>query len=172
MNFSYIKCFREVENIRAFFLTVNEKGVPVDFRYTEKIKIDKIKKFMFGSLLDKHFKTSVFIDKFLSSIDFEIDYFFVNDEGFLDNKTFENIIYIEETDEDPLEHAGSVQETSDNSYLIQPSFSGNPLKVKVKSREIIDKFSAIISDEDFQKESNDYYLYEPFIRLEKLHEVI
>ncbi|MFA5478863.1 MAG: hypothetical protein WC002_04185 [Candidatus Muiribacteriota bacterium] len=172
MNFSYVKAYREADAIRALFLTVNEKGIPVDFRYTEKIKIEKIQKFMYGNMLDKYFKSDVLLEKYSKSIDFSVDFIFTVEEAFLESATFDDIVYMQETEDEPLEKAGSYIELSPEYYLVQHSFSGNPIKMKFKEKKVLDKFINVIGENSEIKFSHEFYIFEPFYRLDKLHEVL
>ncbi|PLX18738.1 MAG: hypothetical protein C0601_03960 [Candidatus Muiribacterium halophilum] len=172
MIFTYIITQKIKENIRGIFLSVNEKGIPVDFKYTEAVEVEKYQKYIFGDTLDKYLKLNVLLDKYFKTIDFNIDYILVRDEDFLEYEDFDNVVWISGTDEEPLESAGEYREIPGDNFLVQHSFSGNPTKVRLKNTDLIKSFAEKFSQDKPHAISHHFDILEPFKRLDKVIEVI
>lgn len=170
MIFTYVLTKKNHDSIRGFFLSVNEEGVPVDYKFTEPVKVSRFQKYIFGDTLDKYLKIDVIFDKFLQTIDFEIDFAFFEDEVFLQNDLFDKSMVLYTTDESPLERSGEFEEINEEYFLLQHSFSGNPLKVKIKDKKVLEELSTVLKDDEEKGILHNFDLYEPFIRLKKISE--
>ncbi|MCK9225835.1 MAG: hypothetical protein M0R46_02605 [Candidatus Muirbacterium halophilum] len=170
MIITYALTKKRADLFRGYFLSVNEEGIPVDYKFTEDLRLSKFQKYIFGSTLDRYIKTKVFFEKFLKTIDYKIDFVVFEDEVFLENKVFENCAFVQDTDETPLSETGEFELQNDGSYLLQYSFSGSPVKVRVKEEKIIKRLSDIIKEIASQTYTHNFTILEPLERLRRVSE--
>lgn len=170
MMLTYVLSRKKGDIYRGYFLSVDEEGIPSDYKFTEDVRLSRFQKYIFGVTLEKYIKNRVFLEKFLKTVEFNIDFMFFEDEVFLENSSFENCAFISDSDEKPLGETGDYQLQTDGSYLIQHSFSGNPAKVRVRDEKIIQRLSEIIKTLGKNTHSHNFTILEPMERLKKVSE--
>ena len=170
MIITYAISKKRADLVRGYFLSVDEEGIPVDYKFTEDLRLSKFQKYIFGSTLDRYIKTRVFLEKFIKTIDYKVDFIIFDDEVFLENTVFEFCAFIQDTDEHPLGETGDFEIQNDGSYLLQYSFSGSPAKVRVKDEKIIKKLSELIIEIANHPHSHNFTILEPLERLRRVSE--
>jgi ribosomal protein S2 len=140
-------------------MTLNDKGLPINFKYTEPIKPSKIQKIIYGNNL-KSFLASEIIGKKILEGENDIDYFFIDDNEILDFiDTDKLLVYIKESYSD-MEKTEKENETFIN---ISDKKTYKLIFSKKTGEDLINKI----------KDNAEYFnLSEPFIRLKEALEFI
>ncbi|MDK2946544.1 hypothetical protein SAMN04488588_0708 [Geotoga petraea] len=140
-------------------MTLNDKGLPTNFKYTEPIKPSKIQKIIYGNNL-KSFLASEIIGKKILEGENDIDYFFIDDNEILDFiDTDKLLVYIKESYSD-MEKSEKENETFIN---ISDKKTYKLIFSKKAGEDLIGKI----------KDNAEYFnLSEPFIRLKEALEFI
>jgi hypothetical protein len=152
---AYFTIFKsENEKYSGGLLIVNEKGLPLSFKYTTPIQPGKIQKIIFGNNL-KSYLASEIIGKKLLSEEKELSFIFVDDSEIIEFvETDKNLLFLKETYNQSENHFKGTE----GAIITSPN---RGLKIQ-SSKEI--------TSEIFEKIKNfsDYFdLYEPFSRLKE-----
>ncbi|MDN5342272.1 hypothetical protein OF820_01910 [Oceanotoga sp. DSM 15011] len=149
----YFKIYKsEDEKFTGGILILNNKGLPVSFKYTEPIKPGKIQKIIYGKNLKSYLANEIIGQKVLENVE-NLEIIFINDPEIKDMiDTEKNICFINEV--------FSNNETKLNQKEAYVSISDNKsLKLQFIKEIGSDLFQEII------KISEIFDIYEPFQRL-------
>lgn len=115
-------------------LITDQKGFPVEFRYTDPIIPTKIQKVLYGKGIQKYLKVDVILDSLLKILSNNYEMIIVNDEELLsyegDIKT--SILRISPTKSPIIGEKGSFSKTKEYEYLFQTTVSQSPIRVQFK----------------------------------------
>lgn len=140
-------------------MTLNDKGLPTNFKYTEPIKPSKIQKIIYGNNL-KSFLASEIIGKKILEGENDIEYFFIDDNEILDFiDTDKMLVYIKESfiDKENVNKENEVYINIAEKKSYKLMFSKTP------GEDLVSKI----------KDNAEYFnLSEPFIRLKEALEFI
>ena len=155
--------------MRGAALASDMRGIPVDFRYTDLVKPNKLEKILYGSSLDTYLKEELMLESLLDSIEVDPQLWLCNDGDLLNPlKIIGQVkaVLISESSHAPLEAAGHIETTSEKGiFLLQASANGAPVMLEfpenVRPEEI--KQAAEILTEA----SKSMDILEPFTRVQK-----
>lgn len=110
----------------------DDKGFPVEFRYSEPIKPTSIQQVLYGNVLEKHIKVDVISESLLKSVSSPFEIMIVQDENLLEHKFSSNItvLRISQTKSPPLTNQGENIKIKDKEFLLQASLNSHPLRVQ------------------------------------------
>lgn len=112
-------------------LITDEKGFPIEFRYTEPIIPTKIQKVLYGGGIEKYIKVDVILDSLLKVLSSNYNALVVDDEVLLDYKEAKNIVKVSVAKAPSLSAKGQTQKLSDNECLLQVALSQEPMRLQL-----------------------------------------
>lgn len=112
-------------------LITDDKGFPLEFKYSDPIVPTKIQQVLYGQGLEKYIKLEVITNSLMKSISNHIDYLLVEDKDLLDYKSDSPLIVrISSTSSEALENEGEVEKIKKNEFLLQTSKSSSPVRLQ------------------------------------------
>ena len=139
--------------LRGIALVTDDRGIPVDFRYTDLVRPKKLERILYGDSWNTYFKI------WLCN-----DYDILNP---LRQLSKAKTVLLEESPHVPLDAPGSIENSAEPGvYLIQADPHGNPLRAEfpdgVRSDEVQQTAAALT---DYAQTMT---LLEPFTRIQRL----
>jgi len=110
-------------------LICDEKGFPLEFRYTEPIIPTKIQKVLYGNNLEKYLKVDVILDSLLKVLSSNFDILIVSDDILLEYKETQNILKMSSTQNPILSKEDKIQKVNTNECLIRIPLSEQPIRL-------------------------------------------
>lgn len=114
-------------------LVTDQKGFPLEFRYTEPIIPTKIQKVLYGGGIEKYIKVDVVLDSLLKVLSNNYDALVVDDEVLLGYKEAKNIVKLSIAKAPSLSAKGQIQKLSDTECLLQIALSQEPIRLQLPS---------------------------------------
>lgn len=115
-------------------MVVDERGLPLEFRYTEPIQPTKIQQVLYGSVLNRYIKTDVILETLLKSLESKPNLLVVNDDSFMMtdvlSKDFD-VVRLTETKSPPLKAPGDIEKISAYEFLLQLTSESSPIRVQL-----------------------------------------
>lgn len=115
-------------------MVVDQRGLPLEFRYTEPIQPTKIQQVLYGSVLSRYIKTEVILETLLKSLESIPQLLIVNDDNFLfkeaAGKELE-VVRLTETKAAPLKAPGNIELISTKEYLLQLTPESSPVRIQL-----------------------------------------
>ena len=155
--------------LRGIALVTDDRGIPVDFRYTDLVRPKKLERILYGDSWNTYFKQEVILESILDVIETP-NMWLCNDYDILNplrqlSKT--KTVLLEESPHVPLDAPGSIENSAEPGvYLIQADPHGNPLRAEfpdgVRSDEVQQTAAALT---DYAQTMT---LLEPFTRIQRL----
>ncbi len=114
-------------------LIVDESALPIEFRYSQPIKPNKIQSILYGKAITKFIKVETVGKSLVKEMENTPEIYIIpDDEYFILNRYFKiPFIYASYFQREPLPKQGDVIEINESEILIQTSIVREPLKVKV-----------------------------------------
>lgn len=159
----YFKMYSEREMYLGGLMVVDQRGIPVEFKYTDTIKPSKLQKVLYGAVLEKYLKEEVIIGNLVEKLEIKPEVYIVDKvENMVLNKFVgEHVILLKETPNKSLDNPGDYQLLKDNEAIYQVDESNPPIRVQFKEGKGEELFNTLNS---FSLEGN---LFEPFKRVEE-----
>jgi hypothetical protein len=112
-------------------LVTDEKGLPLEFRYTDPISPTKLQRIIYGNALNRYLIVEVIAKSLIDSITDKPDIFITDSRLILElNKLFgAPLISIQESDESPFPEIGHVSKLPNGDILMQIHPSGSPAHI-------------------------------------------
>ncbi len=154
------------------FMVVDESGIPLEFKHTEKIEPTKIQRVIYGKILDKYLKENVISKALIKEIKFPPDFIVVSEYSIIEGKDklfgFP-CVFIQKTSLQRLKESGDTQRVKEKEILFQPYQDTNPVRIVfgVVDPELQDK--VILKISELSRKSD---ILEPLERVEKALELI
>ncbi len=144
-------------------LVVDEKGIPVDFFYTDPIKPDKLQFIIYGDSLANYLKVDVMSRKLVGMPKEKPAVWFTDDDEILQgtDKLGVGIALIRSTNLPTLESVGSVKQDKEDELLVQAVELLPPLDIRFKGISAEEIASLIVGL------SKTMDILEPFSRLKE-----
>ena len=155
--------------LRGIALITDDRGIPVDFRYTDLIRPKKLERILYGDSWNTYFKQEVILESILDVIEAPQIWLCTDSEILnpLRQLSKAKTVLLEESPHVPLDAPGSIENTADPGvFLIQATPHGNPLMAEfpdgVRSDEV-QQTAALLTDY-----AQTMTLLEPFTRIQRL----
>ncbi|GHV28595.1 hypothetical protein FACS1894167_06030 [Synergistales bacterium] len=158
---------------RGAALVVDQRGIPVDFRYTEPVRPTKLERILYGGALDIYLREEVILDNLLGAVETKPSIWLVDNEDLIDpvqkiSKTM--TLAIESTSHAPLDHSGTCEPSAEEGgFLFQADNISAPLHLIVsgdgaaKIQQTTDMLTAAAADME---------IMEPFGRISRAFEAV
>ena len=155
--------------LRGIALVTDNRGIPVDFRYTDLIRPKKLERILYGDSWNTYFKQEVILESILDVIETPQIWLCTDPEILTPIRQLSKAktVLLEESPHVPLDAPGSIENTADPGVLlIQAAPHGNPLMAEfpegVRSDEV-QQTAALLTDY-----AQTMTLLEPFTRISRL----
>ncbi len=154
------------------FMIVDSSGIPLEFKYTEKIEPTKIQRIIYGKTLDKYLKEEVISKSLLKELKNVPNLVMVNDYEMIAGKDKLHGFYVafsQKTTLPRLEKSGDIKRVKDKEIIIQPYQDTNPIRVVfgVGDPELQEKVLSFLKEL-----SRKIDIVEPYERVRKALEVL
>lgn len=152
----YFKIYIENEKYIGGIMITDNRGIPLEFKYTEPVEPTKIQKVLYGDVLEKYLREEVIMTNLISKVEKKpILYFVDNDENlYLDNISVEEVILIKSTQLNALKEVDTFQHLKDDEYVIQLKSTKHPVRVKTEEEGILDKIISLKMECDISEPLN------------------
>lgn len=155
--------------LRGIALVTDDRGIPVDFRYTDLVRPKKLERILYGDSWNTYFKQEVILESILDVIETP-QIWLCNDYDILNplrQLSKAKTVLLEESPHVPLDAPGSIENSAEPGvFLIQADPHGNPLRAEfpdgVRSDEVQQTAAALT---DYAQTMT---LLEPFTRIQRL----
>lgn len=160
---AYFKMYSERDSYLGGIMIVDERGIPLEFKYTDVINPSKLQKILYGEVLEKYLKEEVIMGNLVEKIENKGDIYFVDK---LENQVLEKfvstgVVVIRDSQNQALESVGEFEFIKENEALIQIDERQSPIKAILEDGRGEELVSKIIS---LNLEGN---IIEPFERIEE-----
>lgn len=157
-------------------LITDQKGFPIEFRYTDPITPTKIQKVLYGKGIQKYLKVDVILDSLLKILSNNFEMLIVNDEELLsyEGNISAPILRVSQTKSPIIGEKGCLSKIKDTEYLVQTTSSQSPIRVQLSQNEqnITDENTINNIVEFLCKMSEFIDVYEPLSRVRQSIDLI
>ncbi len=108
MKIGYFKIYSENKKYVGGIMVADERGIPVEFKYTEPVEPTKIQEVLYGDVLEKYLREEVIMANLVGKLENKPDIYIVNDA--------KNIYLQEIVKEDVVEVESNTVGSSDDAY--------------------------------------------------------
>ncbi|TDT68573.1 hypothetical protein EV215_1640 [Hypnocyclicus thermotrophus] len=148
MNIGYFKFINNRDSYISGLLIVDNRGIPIEFKYTNEIIPSKKQKLLYGTTLKSYLKEELMFKNLVTSLENIVDIVIVDSiEDISLNKYIDNkVVVIRKTQERQLKDLKEFQFVAKDELLYQYEEKENPIRVIFKeefSEEIIDILNEI-----------------------------
>lgn len=112
-------------------MVTDERGLPVEFQYTEPIQPNAIQQILYGQVLSRYIKQEVIVGTLLKNLKEKYDCLLVDDEQLMEGEPADSVVRITSVQAGRLPEAGMIQQQSPTEYLLQITAESNPLRVQL-----------------------------------------
>ncbi|MFP5503844.1 MAG: hypothetical protein ACLGIN_15240 [Candidatus Sericytochromatia bacterium] len=112
-------------------MIVDERGLPVDFRYTDPVQPSRVQQILYGKSLERHVRQDVIFKHLVEKLEPRPSLLLVDDDLLLGLPASTPVAMVVETRLAPLHEAAERQTISDHEYLLQVGETGSPVRIKI-----------------------------------------
>lgn len=129
---AYLKISMPVSGIYVGGVMVtDERGLPIEFQYTEPIQPNSIQQILYGQVLSRYIKQDVILGTLLKNLKEPYDCLLVDDEQLMEGEPTEAVVRISQAQGSRLPEVGQIEQQSPTDYLLQVTAESNPLRVQL-----------------------------------------
>ncbi len=127
----YFKIYNEGENYAGGIMISDQRGIPVEFKYTDPIKPTKIQKVLYGDVLDKYLREEVIMSNLVGKVENKPEIYIIDDNSneYLKNLVKEGVVVVKRTQISPLKEMGSYKFVKENEAIVQLQEGQKPYRV-------------------------------------------
>jgi len=128
----YIIASEQCDNVfMGGLLVTDQKGLPIEFRYTDPVTPTKLQRIIYGSALDRYLIVEVIARSLVESISDKPDIFITNSRLILElSEVFKApLISIQQGEESPFPELGYMTKLPTGDFLMQIHPSGSPVHI-------------------------------------------
>lgn len=158
---------------RGAALVTDDRGIPMDFRYTEPVRPTRLERILYGGALDIYLREEILLANLLGAVDVKPSVWLLNDEDLI--RPVQRIsrlpaIVMETSQRSPLEQSGQMEPTAEQCvFVFQADNISAPLRLIVSDDNVpkMQQFAQTLA-----AAAEEMELMEPFSRIEKAFEAI
>jgi hypothetical protein len=155
--------YSEKDSYLGGMMIVDERGIPIEFKYTDIINPTKLQKVLYGDVLEKYLKEEVIMGNLVEKIENKADIYFVDklENQVLSKFVNEGVAVIRDSQSKALENIGEFEFVKENEAIIQIDERQSPIRAILedgRGNELVNKIVAL------GLEGN---IIEPFDRVEE-----
>ena len=168
MKIGYFKIFSENRKYTGGIMVADERGIPVEFKYSEPVEPTKLQEVLYGEVLEKYLREEVIMGNLVSKLENKPDIYILNDVKniYLQERVKEDVAVVRKTQIAPIKEIKSYKFIKDNEAVAQIKDGENPVVIMVQKEnkdEIVKKVIDLGESVD---------LLEPLNRVEEALELI
>lgn len=168
MKIGYFKIFSENRKYTGGIMVADERGIPVEFKYSEPVEPTKLQEVLYGEVLEKYLREEVIMGNLVSKLENKPDIYILNDVKniYLQEIVKEDVAVVRKTQIAPIKEIKSYKFIKDNEAVAQIKDGENPVVIMVQKEnkdEIVKKVIDLGESVD---------LLEPLNRVEEALELI
>ncbi len=111
-------------------MVTDASGLPVDFRFTDPVTPTRLQRALYGRVLDRYLRSEIVLKTLLEALDQPPGLLVVDDASLLDEPIDVcPVAFVGRSKSDPLGAVGTRSGQGANSFLLQLSDPGHPLRV-------------------------------------------
>lgn len=169
MKIGYLYILRDDEKYAGGIMIADERGIPIEFKYTEPVTPTKVQKVLYGDVLEKYLREEIIITNLSGKIENAPDIYVINDDRnyYLEDVVKEKVITIKNTQLKPMKEFS--KQIKENEYILQANETSSPLRimfsedVKEEREEIMKNIAEVAKNTD---------ITEPLTRIEEALKLI
>lgn len=116
-------------------MVVDERGLPLDFRFTDPVTPTKVQQLLYGKTLDRYVRQDVIFKHLTDRIEQKPALLLVDEEVLLGLSASIPVVLVTETRLNPLREAAQRQAVSETEHLVQLGETGSPIRFKLGKPE-------------------------------------
>jgi hypothetical protein len=107
-------------------------GLPIEFRYTEPVRANRLQRVLYGDVLERFIHTDVILTNLLERMEQRPSLIIVNNDAFVKSVNAKGSIgvWLSETRVPRLPNTGDIQSVAADEFLAQLSDSGSPARLR------------------------------------------
>ena len=168
-NLGYVSVEGAEGQFRGASLVVDQRGIPMDFRYTDPIRPSRLERILYGSALDVYLREELILQSLLGAVETSPSLWICNEGDLLEPlKTAGKgrAIFLAPSTHAPLEAAGAVEPMGEAEVLlIQADSVSAPLRASFSPGTRPDEIKQVVTL--LVEAARTMELLEPFGRIEK-----
>ena len=169
----YLTMYSRDNYFRGAALVTDDRGIPMDFRYTEPVRPTRLERILYGGALDIYLREDILLSNLINAVDTTPQLWLVEDEELI--RPIQRVsklpaLALETSQRPPLEQSGQVEPTAEQGvFIFQADNISAPLRLIVSDENIakIQQLTQILTSAAVEME-----LLEPFSRIEKAFDAI
>lgn len=160
---AYFKMYSEKDSYLGGIMVVDERGIPIEFKYTDIINPSKLQKVLYGDVLEKYLKEEVIMGNLIEKLENKGDIYFVDklENQVLDKFVQNGVAVIRDSQNKAMENINEYQFVKENEAIIQIDERQSPVRFIFEDGRGEELVNKIIS---LGLEGN---ILEPFERVEE-----
>lgn len=174
LGYLYILLLSDKDIYSGAVMITDIRGIPIDFKYVDPIKLTRLEKVLYGDALDAYLKEELILHNLLKSLEKKPHVLICQDPSLVKPSRSllkSPVLHLEPHSGAPLESAGMFEKLSEGEcYLLQVEEVGPPLKAYfgvVPEESEVKSLSFMLTEA-----SRNMDLLEPFQRIAKALDVI
>jgi len=114
-------------------MVTDKYGLPIEFRYTEPVRANRLQRVLYGDVLERFIHTDVILTNLIERMEQKPSLFIVSDASFLIPVSGTGVagVWLGETRAPRLSVVGEIQPVSVDEFLIQLIDNGSPTRVRL-----------------------------------------
>lgn len=167
MKIGYLNIIKEEDSYVGGIMISDERGIPIEFKYTEPIVPTKLQKVLYGEVLEKYLREEIIVSNLASKIENAPEFYIIDEpRNFcLRNSVKEKVVMIKNTQLKPVKDVeNNYKFIKDTEAIIQMGEESAPLRLIISEDMVPEK------DEIAKKiveAAKDMGITEPLIRIEE-----
>lgn len=150
---AYFKIYNENEEYAGGVMIADERGIPIEFKYTEPVKPTKVQKVLYGEVLDKYLREEVIMANLLSKLENRPEIFIIDDieNIYLKNIVKEDVVLVKKTQINPFKEVGAYKFVKEDEAIVQIKEGQKPIRIIIDEKNkdaILDSFLQVVLDID------------------------
>lgn len=116
-------------------MVVDDRGLPIDFRYTDPVTPSKVQQLLYGKALDRYVRQDVIFKHLTEKMEQRPALLLVDDEHLLGLSASVPVAMVVETRMPPLREGAYSQPITATEFLLQLGETGSPIRVRLANSE-------------------------------------
>ena len=155
MKIGYFKIYSENKKYVGGIMIADERGIPVEFKYTEPVEPTKIQEVLYGEVLEKYLREEVIMGNLVSKLENKPDIYIINDVKnlYLQEVVKEDVAVVRKTQIAPMKEIKTYKFIKENEAVAQVKEGENTVVIMVQKEnkeEIIKKVIDIGENSDLK----------------------
>jgi hypothetical protein len=119
----------------------DERGIPVEFKYTEPVTPTKLQKVLYGEVLEKYLREEIIISNLSGKIESKPDIYIVDDVKnlYLKNLVKESVVIVKATQLKPMKELNTFKFIKENEAVIQTEEDKTPIRLIITDDMVAQK---------------------------------